>query len=48
MITESILTGIVVNGKSGEVRQRPEVITTLQPHRSLQKKFLRREAETCD
>jgi hypothetical protein len=41
-----ILTGVVVNGKSREVRQRPEIITTLQPHRSLQKKFLRREAET--
>jgi hypothetical protein len=39
------LTGIVVNGKSREVRQRPEVITTLQPHRSLQKKLLCREAK---
>ncbi len=41
-----ILTGIVVNGKSGEVRQRPEVVTTFQPHRSLQKKFLCREAKS--
>jgi hypothetical protein len=38
----------MVDGKSREVRQKPEVITTFQPHRGLQKKFLRREAETRD